>query len=66
MRHMGMMLMMCMCVSIRPQDGNDRLEGIVKGGVVGLHGQFERVLDAFGLLVVDRLLFREAWGKEGG
>lgn len=63
MRDMGMMCL-CLCVSIGPEDGNDRLEGIVKGGVVGLHGQLEGILDAFGLLVVDRL-FRGDGGERG-
>lgn len=42
-------------VVVGAQDGDDGLEGIVKGRVVAFHGQLEGVLDALGLLVVYRL-----------
>jgi len=42
-------------VVVGPKDCNNGLEGIVKCSVIAFHSQIECVLDALGLLVVNRL-----------
>lgn len=59
---------MGLLVVIGAQDGDDGLEGIVKGCVITFHGQLEGVLDPLGLLIVHCLLgcWVGGWRERGG